>query len=481
MGEIKLGSLFDGSGGFPLAGTFFGIVPVWASEIEPYPIRVTTARFPHMEHLGDITKIDGGSIEPVDIITFGSPCQDLSIAGKKAGIYDGQRSNLFFEAVRIIKEMRRATDGKYPRFAVWENVPGAFSSNKGRDFKAVLEALSAIKDPNVGIPEPPNGKWQHAGAIVGDGYSIAWRVYDAQFWGVPQRRKRIYLITDFRNERAGEILFEPESVRGHFETCQPQGQGTPDNVKGSVAGSYRAVGIDGYNTQVTGDKTITIRAGKSDQDHVGCVCIPNGRSSDCELICVATQQGGAEISDNGLCPTITASAGMSGNNQPYIACHNEHNAVLVCKERADKPGGGKGILSGENVAFTLATHTDEHICYPINTITPLFIEPRQCYTRQSHTAFAKGDTASTLKQRDYKDFTDVIEDRKPNRKYILRRLTPLECCRLQGFPDWWTDGVDGSDSAKYKMWGNGIALPCAVDVIGRLYDELTNNKNAETH
>lgn len=466
MGEIKLGSLFDGSGGFPLAGAFFGIVPVWASEIEPYPIRVTTARFPHMEHLGDITKIDGGSIEPVDIITFGSPCQDLSIAGKKAGIYDGQRSNLFFEAVRIIKEMRRATDGKYPRFAVWENVPGAFSSNKGQDFKAVLEALSAIKDTNVVIPGPPNGKWQHAGAIVGNGYSIAWRVYDAQFWGVPQRRKRIYLITDFRNERAGKILFEPESVRGHFETCRTQGQGTTDNVKGSVAGS------------------------------------PDG-----ELICVATQQGGAEISDNGLCPTITASAGMSGNNQPYIACHKGHicypiNTMVATRWQKDDGRTTFGIGEDGDPEFTLQAGHEHAVCclndqggavmgvsdkamtlraeehghQPIACI-----EPRQCYTRQSHTAFAQGDTASTLKQRDYKDFTDVIEDRKPNRKYILRRLTPLECCRLQGFPDWWTDDVDGSDSAKYKMWGNGIALPCAVDVIGRLYDELTNSKNAETH
>ncbi len=219
---MKLGSLFDGSGGFPLAGALNGIEPVWASEIEPYPIRVTTARFPGMKHLGDVAKISGAEIEPVDIITFGSPCQDLSVAGKQLGIHDGERSNLFFEAVRIIKEMRqhdrsigRTAFDVRPRFAVWENVPGAFSSNKGEDFRAVLQALCEVSaGNNVHVPEPPKGRWDHSGVVVGEGFSIAWRLYDAQFWGVPQRRKRIYLIADFATERAGEILFKPESVCG---------------------------------------------------------------------------------------------------------------------------------------------------------------------------------------------------------------------------------------------------------------------------
>jgi DNA (cytosine-5)-methyltransferase 1 len=209
---MKLGSLFDGSGGFPLAGALFGIEPVWASEIEPYPIRVTKARFPGMKHLGDVTKINGAEIEPVDIITFGSPCQDLSVAGKQLGIHAGERSNLFFEAIRIIKEMRDGTSNQFPRFAVWENVPGAFSSNKGQDFRAVLQAFCEAAGTDIPVPEPPKGRWNHSGAIVGDGFSLAWRLYDAQFWGVPQRRKRIYLIADFRSERAGEILFESEGV-----------------------------------------------------------------------------------------------------------------------------------------------------------------------------------------------------------------------------------------------------------------------------
>ena len=209
---MKLGSLFDGSGGFPLAGALFGIEPVWASEIEPFPIRVTKQRLPGMKHLGSVTEIKGDEIEPVDIITFGSPCQDLSVAGKQAGLHGGERSSLFFEAIRIIKEMRHGTSDKFPRFAVWENVPGAFSSNKGEDFRAVLQAFCEVCGADAVVPGPPKGKWKPAGCIVGDGWSLAWRVYDAQFWGVPQRRKRIYLIADFGSERAGEILFESEGV-----------------------------------------------------------------------------------------------------------------------------------------------------------------------------------------------------------------------------------------------------------------------------
>ena len=209
---MKLGSLFDGSGTCPLAAQMTGFKPVWASEIEPFPIAVTQSQFPKMKHLGDITKIDGSLIEPVDFITFGSPCQDLSVAGKRAGL-NGERSGLFMEAVRIIKEMRGATNGRYPQIAMWENVPGAFSSNKGEDFQAVLEELCKICDPTISIPRPTNSKgkpskWEHEGFIVADGFSIAWRLLDAQFWGVPQRRKRIFLVADFGGQCAGQILFE---------------------------------------------------------------------------------------------------------------------------------------------------------------------------------------------------------------------------------------------------------------------------------
>ena len=234
---MKLGSLFDGIAGFPLAGALSGIEPVWASEIEPFPIRVPKARFPNMKHLGSVTDINGAEIEPVDIITFGSPCQDLSVAGKQLGIHDGQRSNLFFEAIRIIKEMRNATADKFPRFAVWENVPGAFSSNKGADFQAVLQAICQIRgSADLIIPLPPKGRWLPAGCVVGDGYSLAWRILDAQYYGVPQRRKRIYLVADFDSERAGEIQFVGQSVRWDSKTCAETWQRIATHATGSALG-----------------------------------------------------------------------------------------------------------------------------------------------------------------------------------------------------------------------------------------------------
>ena len=211
MTDLKLGSLFDGSGGFPLAGAMHGITPVWASEVEPYPIAVSMSHFPYMKHLGSVSDIDGGKIEPVDILTFGSPCQDLSVAGKQTGIHEGKRSNLFFQAIRIIKEMRSATNGEYPKYAVWENVPGAFSSSGGNDFRAVIQAFADVCQPGVDVPLPPKKSgWKHAGLVVGDdqGFSFAWRVLDAQFWGVPQRRKRIYAVCSFRAGDAGDILFD---------------------------------------------------------------------------------------------------------------------------------------------------------------------------------------------------------------------------------------------------------------------------------
>lgn len=213
---MKLCSLFDGSGGFPLAGAMSGIIPVLASEIEPYPIAVTRSRFPDMVHVGDVSKINGAEIEPVDVITFGSPCQDLSVAGKRAGL-EGERSGLFMEAIRIVKEMRGATDGKYPTFILWENVPGAFSSNKGEDFRVVLEEIIHVVEPGASMPPADKGRWPYADVYVGEGWSLAYRTFDAQYWGVPQRRRRIYLVADFRGQRAGEILFECEGVRGDLE------------------------------------------------------------------------------------------------------------------------------------------------------------------------------------------------------------------------------------------------------------------------
>lgn len=237
---MRLGSLFDGIGGFPLGGLKNGIEPVWASEIEPFPVKVSKARFPRMKHLGDITKINGADIEPVEVITGGSPCQDLSVAGERAGL-EGSRSGLFMEQVRIVKEMRandkaNGRTGEFirPRFMVWENVPGAYSSNKGEDFRIVLEEICRIEDDTVSIPRPAKDKWHSRGCIMGNGYSVAWRTLDAQFWGVPQRRRRIFLVADFGGHTAPEILFKREGLRRNIKESGETGQGIAEGAERST-------------------------------------------------------------------------------------------------------------------------------------------------------------------------------------------------------------------------------------------------------
>lgn len=213
-----MGSLFDGIGGFPYAASFYGIRALWASEIEAACVSVTKRHFPDMEHLGDITKVHGGRIAPVDIITFGSPCQGLSLAGLRKGLAD-DRSGLFLEAVRIIDEMKEATDGEYPKFALWENVPGALSSAGGRDYQTVLKAFT-----KAGIPMPFSGRWANAGMVRGGGADLAWCVYNSQYFGTAQRRRRVFLVADFRGERAGEILFVPKSLRQYLNKGERQGK-----------------------------------------------------------------------------------------------------------------------------------------------------------------------------------------------------------------------------------------------------------------
>ena len=211
---LTLGSLFDGIGVFPLAASRYGIVPLWASEIEKVPISITKKHFPQMQHLGDITKLDGAKIPPVHIITFGSPCQNLSTIGAREGLA-GAKSGLFHHAIRIIQEMRCATNGKYPVIAVWENVRGAFSSNNRLDFRAVLESFADTE-----IPMPASGRWANAGMVRGGTVDVCWRLLDAQFWGKPtlaQRRKRIFVVADFRGQRAAEILLKPHELHPHID------------------------------------------------------------------------------------------------------------------------------------------------------------------------------------------------------------------------------------------------------------------------
>jgi len=242
---LTLGSLFDGIGGFPYAASFFGIKPLWASEILPQAVSVTKLRFPDMEHLGDITKLDGAKLKPVDIASFGSPCQDLSTAGKRAGM-SAQRSGLFYEAIRIIDEMREATNGKYPKYAIWENVPGALSSGnpRGSDFRAVLEAFAKTE-----IPIPDSKEWANSGMVRSDRVNLAWAVRNAQYYGVPQRRRRIFLVASFGKGRADEILFIEESLRGYSAPSRQAGQGTARDAQRSAFGAmYDGSGVDCIKT-----------------------------------------------------------------------------------------------------------------------------------------------------------------------------------------------------------------------------------------
>ena len=372
MNNMTLGSLFDGSAGFPLGGLISGITPVWASEIEPFPVRVTTKRMPFMKHYGDVSALNGDELPPVDIITFGSPCQDMSIAGKRSGL-DGSRSSLFYEAVRIVKEMRCKTNGKYPRFIVWENVPGAFSSNKGEDFRCVLEEICKIKDPAFSVPA--SDKWANAGEILGEGFSVAWRVFDAQFWGVPQRRKRIYLVADFADGCAGKILFESEGLSGYT----PQGfrsweKTARDITEGS--GEAGCFGIDGYNSamddvastlgvncgdstgrngllvlndqggarmDVTEDVTCTLRA----ESHHPPLVFEN-HSQDCRYT------GPLTVSQ-----TVLSTFGTGGNNQPFVL-----QTPKTLKIRSGCEGGGKGALIQDDLSATLGTHNDQAVFIP---------------------------------------------------------------------------------------------------------------------
>lgn len=400
---LTLGSLFDGSGGFPLGGLLAGITPVWASEIEPFPIRVTTKRLPFMKHYGNISAMDGGRIEPVDIITFGSPCQDMSVAGRRDGL-DGKRSSLFYEAVRIIKEMRCATDGKYPRWICWENVPGAFSSNKGEDFKAVLEAVIGIVEPNAQVPMPEKARWPYADLYMGDGWSVAYRTLDAQYWGVPQRRRRIYLVADLAGGSAGKILFESEGLSGY----SAEGFRSWQRAAGSFTPCAGATGFDGYNGSLTEDTSATLgvncgmstgRNGivfndqggnrmdvteevtstlRAEAHHPPCVMESAGfctehsaksRTIGYEEECSPTLRAGVvpaavalenhptdsrvKLSEDGNVQTLTSRMGTGGNNVP-----------LVMKIRSGCEGGGKGALIQENKSATLSCNNDQTLFEP---------------------------------------------------------------------------------------------------------------------
>ena len=574
--NLTLGSLFDGSGGFPLGGLISGITPLWASEVEPFPIRVTTKRLPQVKHLGDVSKINGGEIPPVDIITFGSPCQDMSIAGKREGLAGG-RSSLFYEAVRIIKEMRCKTNGEYPRFVVWENVPGAFSSNKGEDFREVLKSLCEVKSADVTVPEPPKGKWKNAGNIVADDFSIAWRVLDAQYWGVPQRRKRIYLVADFTGGCAGKILFESEGLSGYSSKGIFSWKGTAECIERGTdeTGSKLVFENHSQDTRYTGPLetaptvSSTYGTGGNNQPFVveGAKCFDvrftsegtrNARQNCYETDTSRTIDTGGNAPDSnqggvavvyGICAkdsnamkssnphsgfyeadTARCLDGNGGNptcNQGGMAVVSLQGSMIGRKEENGPQGDG----INEDVSFTLNA-TDKHaVVYAIdreafncgqkfartpgitdkgvnstlNTQGPSAVAiPVFSSSKASFFTEANEELANTLVATDYKD-PPIVNDNAPS--YIVRRLTPTECARLQGFPDWWCAELETenptendikfwsevfethreiigkstkpksekqiikwlkaphSDSAEYKLWGNGVALPNVVFVL----------------
>lgn len=554
-----------------------------------------------MVHLGDITKMSGYTIPPVDVVTFGSPCQDLSIAGKRAGMA-GERSGLFSEAVRIIREMRYATFGAYPKYAVWENVPGAFSSNKGEDFHAVLQSLCRVIDPDAVIPRPTDArggiKWPRAGAILADHYSLAWRTMDAQHWGVPQRRLRISLVLDLTGGCAGEILFEPESLRGHFAPGVAAGQATAGAVENGagtadctdaipvnlqIATRHKSLGErTGLGVGRAGDAAYTLQEGhehgvccpdiakaytlkirsgcegggkgalvqteksatlstlqdqtlfvaeqpkaysfdslasnsmKSSNPHSGCREVEIAKTLDTSPPDPAKNQGGIAILDALPFDTTQITSPQNGSN-PHFGdpCHplaaTAHPPAAVCLNYInpvaepliyDARGNGDGItsptmtgdhnsrvtdytaitLQGDTVAGALLAR-DYKGPGRANSLGRVIAQP---VGADLYNGTLTGDKAVTLTtatgQGGANTGPSVIEKII---RWIVRRLTPTECERLQGYPDGWTDlgeWVDSkgkthkaADTPRYKALGNSIALPQWYYILGGISDRLPDN------
>ena len=567
-----------------MAGKMAGITPVWASEIEPFPIRVTEKRLPEMKHYGDVHGLNGANLEPVDIITFGSPCQDLSIAGKRCGL-GGSRSGLFYEAVRVIAEMRKSTNGKYPKWAVWENVPGALPSQYGQDFRCVLENLIRIKDPAADVPLPENGKWLHAGEILGDGYSLAWRILDAaQGWGVAQRRKRIFAVLDLDGQCAGKVLFESEGVSGY---TPPGREARKEAARGAESGAGTAgerISAGGFCTEHSADsrgigyedeRAPTLRAGvvpgvaidfnptdsrirlrKDDLCQTLCSRMGTGGNQVPLVFGISSDQSHAMLSENPHAGVYEADTSRTLDCSDCSPNRNQGGMMVV--EPVEKPcyciqgsmigrkeqNGPQGDGINHEVAFTLDT-VDRHAVYAMTTGSftqldeekspplmardykdppvvgrdePAYALDRACFSAGENAQYSMNigeEKASTLVAEGPGAVAAPAE-------YLVRRLTPGECCRLQGYPDGWCENLESpapsnketdrweaifeewrmamggktkpktrrqiirwlqnphTDSAEYKAYGNSIVAQCAFFVLAGIVwatEEGEQNEN----
>lgn len=527
--ELTLGSLFDGIGGFCYAAQLTGrITPIWAAEIEPSCIDITRCRFPEVMHVGSVTELKGDEIQPVDIITFGSPCQGLSIAGQRKGLKDN-RSVLFMEAIRIIEEMRLVTNGKYPTFIIWENVPGAFSSADGADFRTVLEKIT-----KTNIPMPASGRWAAAGMVRGGEVDAAWRVLDAQFWGVPQRRKRIYLVGDFGGQRAGEILFKSESLLGY----SAKSKGERAEIAGESTGSLRAensgaggeiIGLDFAHAdsvvRTFEDKTPTLLQNMgSAGNQIPCVMherrtvagftynqggegkglgfeeekaptiMTDGRGAvfiEDKVKCLTPwdSQSKRIYDEKGSYPTLQA---MSNGGGDQSAVFMEKKSVIPLRDEVTRNKASNGLGVGEvggpcPTLTTANTHSVfyeayQHHGYRESSTSGTLTADQNSTIRGDTPLVVRTDKTERHRTKENtpgkpRSIKDILKKAVQRVIYVIRRLTPVECERLQGYPDNWTkygaDGTEIADTARYRAIGNSICVFCAERVYLGILDALT--------
>lgn len=478
--EITVGSLFDGIGGWCIAAERNGAVPVWSSEIEPFCIEVTKKHFPNVMQLGDIRKIKGDKIPPVDIICAGSPCQDLSVAGKREGL-KGERSGLFRTANDIVSDMLNATKGEYPKYFIWENVLGAFSSNKGRDFQAVLSEIT-----QANIPMPGSGKWARSGMVRSKRCHLAWRVLDAQYWGVPQHRERIFLIASFRN-RGGrpEVLFEPESMSRYFAKSESKKETLTRTAVPSTETSVYDIGNGQINSIKMSEKAGALNC-MHDQR---CVLVKTYRIGSYESEGMKNNNPTAGIKEVDKSNTLDLSGSNPARNQGGICISvlDMTHAQDVIRERNDgtvQTLNNRMGTGGNQVPLIYTFNRDASI----KNNMPIYEDKTSTLKSSTRLAVVYAIDRAAFNQGANAKYDFKISDNGINSTLVargpsavgciyknidcsyVRRLTPLECERLQGLPDNWTEG--GSDTARYRAIGNGMAQPCADYVMGKVVEDI---------